>query len=127
MYTAFGAGDVPTILDSVAENSEWTNHGPSAIPYAGTYMGKARIREFFQAIGESTTGSQVVPESFVAAGDTVVSTGRYRATVRNTGAQIDTPIAHFFTIRNGQVVRWTGYSDTAHVAEAHTGRAAAGR
>jgi hypothetical protein len=69
----------------------------------------------------------VIAENFVAQGETVVATGRYTATVRDTGANIDTPIAHLFTVRNGKVVRWEGFSDSARVAEAHTGRAAAAR
>jgi ketosteroid isomerase-like protein len=47
--------------------------------------------------------------------------------VRDTGLDIDTPIAHLFTVRNGKVVRREGFSDSARVAEAHTGKAAAAR
>ncbi len=126
MYQAFGAGDVQSILSNIDSDAEWTNHGPATIPYAGSWYGYPRIREFFKAIADSTTKAEVVPENFIAADDTVVVTGRYRATVRDTGAEIDTPIAHLFTIRNGKVVKWVGYSDTAAVAEAHRGRAAAG-
>ena len=127
IYTAFGAGDVQTILDAVTDNTTWVNYGPPSVPYAGSRSGKTQIREFFQAIADSTTGGKVVAENFLAQGDVVVATGRYMATVRNTGADIDTPIAHFFTVRNGKVVKWEGYSDSAQVADAHTGRAAAGR
>lgn len=125
IYTAFGAGDVQTILNSVSDGAEWINHGPDTIPYAGSRSGKTQIREFFQAIADSTTGGKVIAENFVAQADTVVATGRYKATVRNTGLDIDTPIAHLFTVRNGKVVRWEGFSDSARVAEAHTGKAAA--
>ena len=57
----------------------------------------------------------------------VVGVAPERPTVRDTGANIDTPIAHLFTVRNGKVVRWEGFSDSARVAEAHIGRAAAAR
>ncbi len=127
IYSAFAAGDAQTILDSVTDNAQWINHGPASIPYAGSRAGKAQIGEFFQAIANSTTGGKVIAENYVAQGDTVVATGRYQATVRDTGAEIDTPIAHFFTVRNGKVEKWVGFSDTAQVADAHTGRAAAAR
>ena len=68
-----------------------------------------------------------MPEEFVAQGDMVVVTGRYRATVNGTGAEIDSPIAHFFTVRNGKIEKWVGFSDSALVADAHTGKAAAAR
>jgi ketosteroid isomerase-like protein len=128
IYAAFGAGDVNAILASVADDAEWINYGPPTIPYAGSRSGRAQINEFFNAIGSSTTGGKVTAETFIAQGDTVVATGRYAATVRGTGAQIDTPVAHIFTLRNGKVTKWIGFSDTAHVAEAHTGAtSAAGR
>jgi ketosteroid isomerase-like protein len=124
MNAAFGAGDVQTILDSVAAGADWINHGPSTIPYAGSRSGKTQILEFFQAIADSTTGGIVVADSFIAQADTVVALGSYRATVHNTVAEIDTPIAHIFSVRNGKVVRWEGFSDTALVAEAHTAKSA---
>lgn len=127
VYAAFAAGDAATILDSVAERAPWINYGPASVPYAGSRAGKAQILEFFQAIGDSTTGGVVIPEEFVAQGDMVVVTGRYRATVNGTGAEIDSPIAHFFTVRNGKIEKWVGYSDSAHVADAHTGKAAVAR
>jgi ketosteroid isomerase-like protein len=125
IYAAFGAGDVKTILDHVADDAQWINHGPATIPYAGSRSGKMEIRGFFQAIGDSTTGGKVLAENFLARGETVVVTGRYTARVRDTGADIDTPVAHLFTVRDGKVVKWEGFSDSARVAEAHTGRAAA--
>jgi len=125
IYAAFGAGDVQTILDSVADGADWINHGPVTVPYAGSRKGKTQILEFFQAIANSTTGGIVVADNFIAQGDTVVALGSYKATVRTTGAEIDTPVAHIFTVRDGIVVRWEGFSDSALVATAHTGMAAA--
>ena len=67
-------------------------------------------RGFFQAIGNSTSGGKVVPERFIAQGDTVVSLGRQTATARSTGARIDAPVAHIFTARDGMVTSWIGFS-----------------
>jgi uncharacterized protein len=123
MYAAFGAGDVQTILNNVADDAEWINYGPATIPYAGSRSGRNQILEFFQAIDSSTTGGKVTADTFISEGDTVVAIGRYTASVRNTGAQIDTPVAHVFTVRNGKVTKWVGFSDSARVAEAHSGSA----
>jgi uncharacterized protein len=125
IYSAFGAGDVQTILDNVSATVEWVNYGPETVPYMGNFTG--RIQEFFQAIGESTTGGKVVADKFIAQNDSVVSIGRYTATVRKTGANIDTPLAHIFTVREGKVTSWIGFSDSAAVAGAHTGTVASAR
>jgi ketosteroid isomerase-like protein len=118
IYAAFSTGDIQTILDNVSPQASWVNHGPQAIPYAGDFTG--RLKEFFQAIGQSTTDGKVIPEKFIAQGDNVVSIGRYTASVRSTGSQINTPIAHAFTVSGGKVTSWTGFSDSAAVAAAHT-------
>jgi len=127
MYAAFSSGDVQTILDSISDDAEWVNYGPSTIPYSGSWRGRSQVGEFFQAMGASITGGKVLPDVVIADGDTVIATGRYTATVRDNGAEIDVPIAHVFTVRNGKVSKWVGLSDTAKVAEAHTRAAAAGR
>ena len=127
MYAAFGSGDVQTILDSIADDAEWVDLRPSSIPYAGSWRGRSQVGEFFQAMGASITAGKVLPDVIIADGDTVVATGRYTATVRNTAAEIDVPIAHVFTVRHGKVSKWVGLSDTAKVAEAHTRAATAGR
>jgi uncharacterized protein len=122
MYAAFNSGDIQTVLANVAPDAEWVNYGPDAVPYFGSFSG--RMTEVFQAIGESTTSGNVAIDQYIAAGDKVVTQGRYRATVRSTGAKIDVPIAHVFTLRDGRVTSWKGYGDTAAVLAAHTGKAA---
>jgi ketosteroid isomerase-like protein len=121
IYAAFGAADLPGILNNVHSSAEWVNYGPKTVPYAGNFTG--RIAEFFQAIGQSTKNGKVAAGKFIASGDTVVSIGRYTATVLSTGANIDSPIAHIFTVRGGKVSSWHGFSDSAAVAAAHTGAA----
>ena len=125
IYSAFSAGDIQTILDNVGDKADWVNIGPSTIPYAGDFTG--RIPDFFQAIGQSTSGGKVTADKFIAQGDTVVAIARYTATVRATGALIDSPLAHIFTVLDGKVTSWLGFSDTAAVAAAHTETAAAAR
>jgi ketosteroid isomerase-like protein len=117
IYSAFSTGDIKTILENVSADAQWVNYGPETIPYAGDFTG--RIKEFFVAIDQSTTGGKVIPEKFIGQDDNVVSIGRYTASVRNTEAKIDTPIAHVFTVSGGKVTTWTGFSDSAAVAAAH--------
>lgn len=122
LYTAFGAGDIQTILNSIEPGAEWINYGPAAIPYAGNFSG--RVLAFFQAIAGSVTDGKILPERFVAQNDSVVALGRYTSTVQSTGAKIDTPIVHLWTIRNGKVTSFISLTDSASVAAAHTATAA---
>lgn len=122
VYGAFNRGDIQTLLANVEPNAEWVNYGPAAVPYFGIFTG--RISDFFKAIGESTSGGKVAIDRYMASGEMVATEGRYTATVQNTGARIDAPIAHVFTLRGGKITSWRGYGDTAAVLAAHTGKGA---
>ncbi len=39
IYEAVGNGDIPALLDLLADGVEWTYQGPSVIPFAGTRRG----------------------------------------------------------------------------------------
>jgi ketosteroid isomerase-like protein len=121
-YAAFNRGDIQALLANLGPNAEWVNYGPAAVPYFGNFTG--RIADFFNAIGESTTGGSVAIDRYIGSGDMVITEGRYTATARGTGARIDAPIAHVFTLRDGKVTSWRGYGDTAAVLAAHTAKAA---
>ena len=122
VYAAFNRGDIQTVLANVESNAEWVNYGPSSVPYFGNFAG--RLTDFFQAIGQSTSNGSVAVERYMEAGDNVITEGRWTATVKETGGRIDAPIAHVFTLRDGKISGWRGYSDSAAVAAAHTGKAA---
>jgi ketosteroid isomerase-like protein len=118
VYAAFNRGDLQAVLANVQPNAEWVNFGSGSVPYFGDFTG--RITNFFQAIGQSTNGGNVAVDRYIDAGDTVITEGRWSATVKDSGARIDAPIAHVFTLRDGKISSWRGYSDTAAVAAAHT-------
>jgi uncharacterized protein len=122
VYAAFNRGDIQDVLANVDSNAEWVNYGPSSVPYYGNFTG--RITDFFQAIGKSTTNGNVSVDRYIDAGDHVITEARWTATVKETGAQIDAPIAHIFTLRDGKISSWKGYGDSAAAAAAHAGKAA---
>ena len=101
----------------------WSVDGPPALPLFGDRRGPAQVAEFFRAVGENLAIDEFVPENFVAAGDLVVATGRERGRVPATGKGYSAHWAHVFTFRDGLVVRFREYSDTAAMTEAF-GRAA---
>lgn len=126
IYSAYAQGNSQFILDRVTDDVDWINEGPNSIPYAGTFKGRKDVQRFFEALASSADNGQVISEDWITQGDKVVSTGRFTATVKASGRRIDVPIAHVFTLRDGKIARWVGYSDTARVAEAYatSGRAA---
>ena len=127
VYAAFGRGDVAAILARLTEDVEWTLEGPAVIPFAGKRRGAAEVAGFFQALGSTTENGQLTTEHYIAQDDKVVTVGRFRATVKESGKTIDMAVAHVFSFREGKIARFDDFIDTAQVADAYTSRAAAAR
>lgn len=112
-YDAFGRGDLQTLLSLFDDNIEWVSPGPPEVPTSGTRRGKQQVAEFFRHVGEMFEFERFEPKTFIAQGDQVVVLGEDKSRFKATGAVMNGEWAHAFTLRNGKVVRFQEYLDTA--------------
>jgi ketosteroid isomerase-like protein len=112
-YEAIGRGDIPALLDLLADDVRWTFQGPSSIPFAGTRRGRESVAEFFSLVGENLEFQEFEPREFVAQSDTVVVLGFERSIVKPTGRTFEQEWAHVYTLRNGKVATFLALEDTA--------------
>lgn len=124
LYDAFERGDIQAILGNLTGDVEWVQDGPTVIPYAGKKTGTTQVRQFFDALVGTQEAIKLTIDHFIAQGDEVATLGRYAATVKATGKQFDSRVAHFFTIRDGKVSRWIGTGDTTDAAAAYSSSSA---
>ena len=112
LYDAFATGDVPGVLGALDGDVRWTE--AEGFPYGGTYVGHdAVLTNVFAKLGSEWDGFTAVPHTFVAEGDSVVTLGEYGGTYKATGKRFSAPFAHAWTLREGKVVRFQQYTDTA--------------
>ena len=115
-YSAFATGDVPAALGAMADDIQWTE--ADGFPLAGTYVGPQAVLEgVFMRLGEVGDEFAVMPEQFVADGDTVVALGTYSWKHKESGAPASVKMAHVWTVRDGKAVAFQQHVDTAKVAE----------
>ncbi len=55
---------------------------------------------------------------YFSSADGVATFGRYKCTLKKTGKHLDSPVAHLFKFRDGKIVRFVDYTDTAAYLEA---------
>ena len=116
-YEAFGRGDIPALLEFVADDVEWIQQGPSAIPFSGTRHGHEGVAEYFSLLDENLEFEQFEPREFVAQDDTVVVVGVERSLSRATGRTIEQEWVHVNTLRDGKIAKFRAFEDTgAYVA-----------
>ena len=120
-YADFARGDVQTLLGKFADDIEWVIPGSKNNPLAGTYKGRNRVAEFFKLLSDLTEISTFEPREFVAQGDKVVVLGRETGRVKSTGRGFQSDWAMAFTLRNGKIVKFQEYTDTANLEAAFSG------
>jgi len=124
-YAAFERGDITSLLNLVSEDVEWHMPGPSdIIPFAGEFRGREGVGRFFAALGGAEDLEIFEPQEFVAQGDKVVTTGRYRGRIKATGQADDIEFVHVFTVRDGRITNYRQYNDTAPSLAAYSAAAA---
>jgi len=118
LYDAFGRGDIAYILERVAPDCRWSVPGET-LPYSGNSTGREGADAFFQKLAASEDITLFEPREFFANGDVVVALGYEECSSKLTGKPISTNWAHVFRTRDGKVVSWETYFDTAAFARAH--------
>jgi ketosteroid isomerase-like protein len=116
VYRCFAVGDVPAVLGAMADDIQWTE--ADGFPLAGTYVGPQSVLEgVFMRLGEIGDHYSVVPEQYVADGDTVVTLGTYTWKHKETGEPASVKMAHVWAIRDGKIAAFQQHVDTARVHE----------
>ena len=109
-YEAFGRGDVPAVLGAMTDDIEW--YETDGMPYGGVHRGPQAIAEnVFGPVTQDIDGFAVTPEEFYAGGDEVIAVVRYTGTGVETGKQLDLPVVHAWTIRDGKLARFRQFAD----------------
>ena len=116
LFEAFGAKNIPAILEWVNDDIVIDFYGPDAIPYAGNYQGKDAAHQFFETVLRSVDIHEFVPQEFLADRDKVVVTGHLHLTARATGRDIVSDFVHVITLENG---KWSRFRDFMNTTEAY--------
>ena len=130
IYEAFAKGDIPTILDRLADDIRWEEWADNfaqhaGVPWLQARTGKQSVVEFFEIAG----GMQITDFRVLAllAGDQqVVAEVVIEAGVPSSGGHYRDEELHLWTFNDaGKVVRLRHYVDTAkHIAAANGHRVA---
>lgn len=124
-YEHFKNGDIPALLDLYSDDIDWQLPQMESVPFSGKHRGRDGVAEFFQSVADAQDVLTFNPEQFIAQDDKVVALGNYSWRVKATGREFDADWAHVWTIKDGKVVGFKEYTDTAAAAIAHQKAASA--
>jgi len=114
-YECFQRGDIPSLIrDLLDDNCICISPGPSdKLSWAGTFNGKNEIANFFAQVGENLEFSEFAPREMIEQGETVVVLGTLAGRAKKTAKAVKNEWAHVFKFRQGKVVFFQEYIDTA--------------
>lgn len=124
IYEAFGKGDIPTILEQMAEDVQWEQWADNSaqragVPWLAPRSGKAGVLEFFQVLGGMPVKEfQIL--SMMAGGNQVAVEFVIEVDASNLSGYYRDEEIHLWTFNDqGKVARLRHYTDTAkHIAAA---------
>jgi ketosteroid isomerase-like protein len=125
-YEHYKNKEIDGILAMVDDDVEWLGYESDLIPFAGNYHGKDEVAQFFSTIAQNQDVLRFDPQSFVAEGDKVVVTGAASYHVKATGLDYESPWVHIFTVRDGKIIRFQQFNNTAAAEAAYRPAQAAG-
>ena len=119
VYSNFKTGNIEGLLNLLTDNISWELPEIESVPFAGKRTGRASVGEFFKIVATSQETLAFEPRELIADGEKVVSLGNYEWRVKANGRKFAADFAHVFTIRNGKVVAFKEFTDTAAASLAY--------
>ena len=116
-YAAFANNDPSVLFGAMAPDIQWYQAEGNPLADRNPYVGA-------QAVGEGVFGRLVAaidnftaaPDHFVDGGEDVIVRGRYRGTMKHSGAKLDAPFCHVYRFDGGRIVSFHQYTDSAQWA-----------
>lgn len=119
LYSAFAAGDIPTVLGSMDSNIAWREAEGNAYADGNPYIGPEAVLNgvFGRIMQEHEYFNLKDIELHEMLNDKVLATLRYDAKF-NDGKKYNAQVAHLWSLKDGKVVAFQQYVDTKKLHEA---------
>lgn len=116
LYAAFGRGDLPALFALLHPEVDWsvtvTAPGGELVPMLRNGVGHEAARRYFEGVAQLEIHAFDVARLLVDA-DVVVAEVHLEATHRGTAKRASLDELHHWVVRDGLVVRYRPYADTA--------------
>ena len=112
-YEAFQRADIAAVLSLLSDDVEWILPAIDNVSFSGARSGRAQVAEFFSSLAPQQDVIRFEPREFIAGEEKVVALGSYEWKVRSNGRTWRSDFAHVFTVRDGKIVRFQEFMDSA--------------
>ena len=121
VYDGFNRGDIPYILSQISPAAIWRQS--KMLPWGGEYTGSAGAAEFFRKLDAEMETIAFEAKENIEMRDEVFSFGYYEGKSRKTGQSGRAEWMFRWRVKDGKIVLFDSYIDTAALLAAMTSRA----
>ena len=127
VFDAINRRDVQAVLDAYHPDADMSTL-TSELVQGKSYRGHTGIREYFSSFADVWEELRLEPEEIHDLGrDEILVVGRWSSRGKESGADVESPAAWLFGIRDGKIVFSRAYRDADEaLSDASLGRAAGG-
>ncbi len=113
IYANFGRGNIPSILNVLADDIVFKQPTAGPSPLAGTYHGPEQVGEWFGKLDEVAESQNFEPREFIAQGNKVIVLGYYKFLAKPTNKTWEAEWVMVWTFKESKVVGFQFFGDTA--------------
>ena len=118
LYSAFQRGDIDTVMAGMSPDIDWRSVGdPEHWPGFGERQGREAARGYFDVLAEELDFRDFQVHEIDACGDKVIAEGVSKVAFKQGGLPVDAEWAHIYTLKDGKIVRFREFMDTAQVRQ----------
>lgn len=122
VYAALGKGDLPTVMQMLADDVEWDMpHPREIVPFGGKWQGKEEVKKFFATMHETVETKQVQVHEFVAENNKVVVICTMKLLAKPTQQEWENDVVAVWTLEAGKVKQMRDFMDTVQAVTAFSG------
>jgi uncharacterized protein len=120
LYERYTMGDGhECIVDAIADDVLWRSVGPpNRLPFARSRRGRDEVRAYFRALNQDWEMISYKVNELIGQRDRVVALADVCFCHRKTGKLVATLKADVFRVRDGKIVEFCEFFDTAAAVEA---------
>ncbi|WP_416359868.1 nuclear transport factor 2 family protein [Burkholderia ambifaria] len=118
-YRYLADGNVSALLGLFDSSITWSEAENSPYSNEQAWQGPAAVKQnLLDRMADDWHTFAIQPVQFHACGETVVVEARYTGVHRRTGRALDAQACHIWSVREGRIVHFQQYADTASLRDA---------
>jgi ketosteroid isomerase-like protein len=110
VFDAINRRDVQTMLDAYHPDADMSTL-TSELVHGKAYRGHTGIREYFSSFADVWEELRLEPEEIRDLGGRILVVGRWSSRGKGSGADVESPAAWIFAVRDGRIVFSRAYRD----------------